>query len=175
MTAIQPTPLPPWAEPYIEALQLHGMEHTAAVTAGTTVRAVRKLAEMHDEFAYAIDAALEAAADKVEAEVRRRAVDGIEKGIYYQGDKVATEMQYSDSLLLALAKAKRRREFGDKAEISGPGGAPLTVNIRSFTPPDVAAANAAIDAARAIIDITPQILPQFRSLAGPVDAASELV
>ena len=171
MTAIQPVPLPQWAEPYIEALQMHGMEHTAAVTAGTTVRAVRKLIEQHEEFAYAVDAALEASADKVEAEVRRRAIDGVEKGIYYQGDLVATELQYSDSLLLALAKAKRRREFGDKAEISGPGGAPLTVNIRSFTPPEVAAAQAAFDAARAVIDVTPVI----RKLGAPMDAAAELV
>lgn len=171
MTAIQPVPLPDWAEPYLEALQLHGMEHTAAITARTTPRAVRSLCEKHEEFAYAVEAALEASADKVEAEVRRRAIDGIEKGVYYQGDKVATELQYSDGLLLALAKAKRRREFGDKAEISGPGGTPLTVHIRTFTPPDVAAANQLAEAAaiQAITDVT------FRVLSPPMDAAAELV
>lgn len=131
---IAPVSIPAWADIYLAHLEAHGMPHSAAKAAGTTVRAVERLAEASADFAYYVECAIEASADKVEAEVRRRAIDGIEKGIYYQGELVATEKQYSDSLLTLLAKAKRRGQFGDKAEISGPNGAPLVVNIRSFAP-----------------------------------------
>jgi len=130
---VTPVSIPRWADKYLAELEEHGMPYTAAKAAGTTVRAVERLAEASADFAYYLECATEAAADKVEAEVRRRAIDGIDKGVYYQGDLVATEKQYSDSLLTLLAKAKRRNQFGDRAEISGPGGAPLTVNIRSFS------------------------------------------
>ena len=132
MTTIAIAPYPSWGDFYLERLRAHGMEHTAAAEAGTTPRAVRKLCKDNSDFALAIEDALEASADLLEKEARRRAVEGIDKGIYYQGDLVATEKVYSDSLLITFLKAKRRREFGDKAEISGPGGTPLTVNIRTF-------------------------------------------
>jgi hypothetical protein len=42
--------------------------------------------------------------DRMAAEADRRGIEGIEKGIYWQGDRVATERQYSDNLLMFRMK-----------------------------------------------------------------------
>jgi hypothetical protein len=80
-------------------------------------------------FAQRWDDAIETFADAVEAEAYRRAVTGTTKGIWWQGARVGEEQQWSDSLLLALLKAKRPREYGDrsKLELTGAGGGPVQV------------------------------------------------
>lgn len=126
---------PSWVEPYLAALEEMGLPYSAAVAARTTVRAVDALRRENSEFDYAVVEALERSNDVLEKEARRRAVEGIDKGIYYQGELVNTETQYSDSLLTTLIKAKRPDEFADRKQISGAGGAPLTVLVRSFGQP----------------------------------------
>jgi hypothetical protein len=42
--------------------------------------------------------------DRMAAEADRRALDGVEKGVYWQGERVATEQQYSDNLLMFRMK-----------------------------------------------------------------------
>ena len=123
---------PPWIDLFLRQLKSHGLINTAATTAGVSRRTVDRLREASAEFDYAVEDALEAAADELELEARRRAVEGVEKGVYYQGDRVDTEVQYSDSLLTTLLKAKRADEFAERKQITGAGGAPLTVVVRSF-------------------------------------------
>ena len=81
------------------------------------------------EFAERWEQALETYADAIEAAAYRRAVDGTDKGVYYLGEQIATEKQYSDSLLALMLKAKRRREYGDssKLELTGADGGPVKV------------------------------------------------
>jgi hypothetical protein len=78
-------------------------------------------------FAQHWDDAIESFADAVEAEAYRRAVTGTTKGIWWQGARVGEEQQWSDSLLLALLKAKRPAQYGDKSkmEVSGADGGPI--------------------------------------------------
>ena len=61
----------------------------------------------------------------------RRAVHGVEKGVYYKGERVDTEQQYSDGLLQTLLKAKVP-EFAKDGE--GGSGAHVTVNIANVMP-----------------------------------------
>lgn len=124
----------PWLNLFLAHLREHGLINTAATAAGVTRRRVDRERETNAEFEYAMDDALEAAADVLELEARRRAVEGIDKGIYYMGDEVATEKVYSDGLLTTLLKAKRADEFAERKQISGPNGKPLTVVVRSFGP-----------------------------------------
>lgn len=58
----------------------------------------------------------------------QRAVHGVEKGVYYKGVKVDTELQYSDTLLTTLLKAKVE-EF--KQNDAAPA---VTVNIANLMP-----------------------------------------
>ncbi len=86
-------------------------------------------------FAQRWDDAIESFADAVEAEAFRRAVTGITKGIWWQGARVGEEQQWSDSLLLAMLRAKRSREYGDKSkvEVTGAEGGPLRVEESPYT------------------------------------------
>lgn len=121
-----------WIPIFIRELRSHGLINTAATTAGVTRRRVNKMREESAEFDYQVTDALEQAADELELEARRRAVEGVEKGVYYQGDRVDTEVQYSDGLLTTLLKAKRADEFAERKQISGAGGGPVTVLVRAF-------------------------------------------
>lgn len=60
----------------------------------------------------------------------QRAVHGVEKGIYYKGEKVDTELQYSDGLLQTLLKAKVP-EFAKDGEGSG---VQVNVNVANLMP-----------------------------------------
>ena len=123
---------PAWVDLFLRQLRAHGLIHTAATTAGVTKRTVDRLRESSAEFDYAVEAALEAAADELELEARRRAVEGVEKGVYFRGNRTDTEIVYSDSLLTTLLKAKRADEFAERKQITGAGGTPLTVVVRTF-------------------------------------------
>jgi len=54
--------------------------------------------------------------DTIRAEIHRRALDGVDIPIFYQGNHVHTIKKYSDTLLLALAKA-HCPEFRDPIEV----------------------------------------------------------
>lgn len=69
-------------------------------------------------FTRRLSLAMEDAADLLEKEARRRAVDGIEKGVYFKGEKCDTEVQYSDSLMMFLLKGRRRSVFGEAIDIN---------------------------------------------------------
>ncbi len=55
--------------------------------------------------------------DRLEREATRRAVDGVEKGIWYRGNRVGSEKQYSDLLLLAQLKANNPEKYKERTEI----------------------------------------------------------
>jgi hypothetical protein len=65
------------------------------------------------EFAKAWDEAIEQARDALEAEARRRAVEGWNEPVYQQGKKVGTIRRYSDRMLEVLLKG-HRPQFRDK-------------------------------------------------------------
>jgi len=58
-------------------------------------------------FGQAWQMALEQATDKLENAARNRAIEGIEKGVWHQGEKVGSERVYSDGLLQFLLKGNR--------------------------------------------------------------------
>jgi hypothetical protein len=61
------------------------------------------------------DAALEEAVDVLEAEARRRGVEGVEEPVYYQGEKVGAVRRYSDTLLIFLLKGLRPQRYNIEA------------------------------------------------------------
>lgn len=122
---------PAWGERFLAQLEEHGLINTAARAVGTTAKQVERVAENNDEFAEHLRQSLEISNDILEAEARRRAVVGIDKGVYYQGGLVTTEKQYSDTLLIKLLEAKRRQQFGNKIDVTH--SAPSTILIRDFT------------------------------------------
>jgi len=60
----------------------------------------------------------------------QRAVHGVEKGVYFKGERVDTELVYSDGLLQTLLKAKIP-EFAKDADGNGTN---ITVNVANIMP-----------------------------------------
>lgn len=121
---------PDWGDRFLLQLEEHGLLHTAARAVGTTAKQVQRYRDNNAEFDAAVRDALELSTDTLEREARRRGVDGVVKGVYYQGDLVATEVVYSDTLLSKMLDAKRRQEFGNKVDVRHGGS--ITVMIRDF-------------------------------------------
>jgi hypothetical protein len=109
-------------------LAKHGQITRATTAAGLDRSTAYKTRDTDPEFGERWAKALDAYADSLEAAAHQRAVEGTDKGVYHQGVLMATEKQYSDSLLALLLKAKRK-EYRDnsKVELSGPEGGPLQV------------------------------------------------
>lgn len=55
--------------------------------------------------------------DIIENTAYKRAVDGIEEGIYYKGDLVDTKLVYSDSLLTLLLQSRRPEVYKQRSAI----------------------------------------------------------
>lgn len=50
-------------------------------------------------------AAMQEYAELIDAAVHDRAINGVARGVYYKGQRIATERHFSDQLLIMLAKA----------------------------------------------------------------------
>ncbi len=57
--------------------------------------------------------AQEEALDNLEETLRRRAIEGIEKPVYYAGKECGTVVSYNDNLGMFLLKSRRRHIYGD--------------------------------------------------------------
>lgn len=66
------------------------------------------------------DAALAEAVDDVESNILRRAIEGVERPVYYRGQKVGSIRTYSDALGMFVLKAKRPEVY---ARLVGAGAA----------------------------------------------------
>lgn len=66
-----------------------------------------------DDFLEAWEDAIDEGTDLLEDEARRRAVEGVEQPVMYQGKQVATVRKHSDPLLIFLLKGRRPEVFGE--------------------------------------------------------------
>ena len=54
--------------------------------------------------------------EKLEDEAVRRGVEGVERGIYHNGKRIATECEYSDTLLIFLLKGAMPEKYRERRE-----------------------------------------------------------
>lgn len=102
---------------YLEHLAQHGLPATAAKLIGTSTRRVKAERETDREFDEACDEAELLFQEVIETEIRRRAIDGVEEELSYQGRTTGdTVTKYSDSLLQFMGKAKLP-QYGDKLKV----------------------------------------------------------
>lgn len=79
------------------------------------------------EFAAAADAAIEAGTDRLEDEAFRRAYEGTEKPVFYQGMECGRVKEYSDQLAMLLLKGRRPHKFRENVTLTGGDGGPIQV------------------------------------------------
>lgn len=117
-----------WVRIFLATLSQQGSIHAAAEKANIDPLAVYRHRDRSPTFARYWDYALEKAADDLEAEIYRRAKDGIEKTIWYQGEQRGTEYVTSDTLAMFWLKGRRPNKYKDasspKTSESLPSGLP---------------------------------------------------
>jgi hypothetical protein len=101
----------------------------AARAAGIARSTAYEWREDDAEFAALWDEAEQHAADKLEREAWRRAVEGVEKPVYYRGDEVGHVKEYSDRMLEILLKGHRPEKFVDRIKAEHSGSVPVTFNF----------------------------------------------
>ncbi|MBF0185326.1 MAG: hypothetical protein HQM06_13200 [Magnetococcales bacterium] len=113
---------------FLETLATCGVVRRAAEVSGTTRKSLYTYRTSDPDFAEAWDIALQDFADRLEEAAHSRAVDGYEEPVFQGGQQVGTVRKYSDSLLLAMLRA-RRPEYQSKPTV--------TVQAPPFTLPDM--------------------------------------
>jgi hypothetical protein len=118
-----------WTDAFLAHLAETGILTDAAAAAGVDRSNVWRRRQSDPEFNAACDEAIDMAADKLEREARRRAIEGVEEPVYQGGQLIGTRTVYSDSLLALLLKGRRKRVFADRTELTGADGGPARLEV----------------------------------------------
>lgn len=91
---------------------------TLAATAAQIDRATHyKWLAADESYAEAFYEAGEAAADLLEKEARRRAVEGVERPVFHKGEECGRIREYSDHLLMFLLKGVRPEKYRERIHV----------------------------------------------------------
>jgi len=100
---------------FLETLRETANVSAAARAAGMARASAYGLRKREPEFREAWDDALEEALDDLEAELRRRALEGVERPVFYGGKECGSVRNYSDSLGMFLLRSRRGTVFAESA------------------------------------------------------------
>lgn len=90
---------------------------------------LRRMSIMIPSFKQEIDDAMEEYQATLHMEVHRRAVEGVDKGIYHAGEMINSEKVYSDSLLVKMLDTHNPEYKEAKQKDGGKGGGIVNVQI----------------------------------------------
>lgn len=117
-------------ELFLEAFAQTANVSYACEVAGTTRRSAYNWREKDKDFSDKWDEAYETAVDRMEEAARSRAVDGVRKRKFWQGEEIKVrneetgkmepylEVEYSDQLLMFLLKSHRPDRFREKYDLN---------------------------------------------------------
>ena len=110
-------------EDFLAELAVNGGNVTmAAKTVQTYARNVYHLAKENPDFDAAFRQAQRLGLTALEDECRRRAMKGVERAVFYQGEEVGTETLYSDTLAMFLLKGGMPEKYRDNLNVTGSMG-----------------------------------------------------
>lgn len=122
-----------------------------AVVGGVAINTIKRLVATSPEFRTGMLEAREAYVGALHAEVQRRALHGVTRGVYYKGELVSTYQEKSDKMLELLLK-HASAEW--RALIDGPRAqGSTTVNVNSNSVTNILATSPdALEAAQTALD-----------------------
>lgn len=101
-------------EGYLALIREGFTNKDAAAACGCGTKYFQRRRKEDPEFEQAYQEARADGDDVIRAEIKRRGVDGVKRAIYHDGKIVGYKQEYSDQLLMFLAKSRMPTEFGDK-------------------------------------------------------------
>lgn len=108
-------------ERFLAILTEGGSVKLAAGKAKIGRRTAYEWREKDAAFAAAWDEAVEAGTDALEDEALRRARDGVDEPVSYQGEQCGLVRKYSDTLLIFMLKARRPEKFKERTSTEHSG------------------------------------------------------
>lgn len=124
-----------WIPKFLELMSAGMSVRRACKEANITPSAVYQHRNVDEDFRACWDRAVERGTELLEQEAVRRAYHGVEKDVYYKGEVVGTEQQYSDSLLMFMLRARKPETYRDKEHST-------TVNVQTNVQANTVAAQA---------------------------------
>lgn len=124
-----------WERRFLATLRETANVRLAAEAAGVSRKTAYAHKKSNATFQQSWDDALEEAVDLLEREARRRAFEGVEEPVFFQGKQIERDgvpvvvRKYSDVLLMFLLKAHRPRKFRERVELSGNADEPLLMSV----------------------------------------------
>ena len=118
-------------------IELLGVETTACRKAKVSLANFRYEREQNADFDAQVTESLAMVADFAEIEAYRRAFKGVEKPVWYKGEQVGTEIEYSDTLAITMLKALRPEKYKERKEVTGKNNGQLEVVIKDFNETDL--------------------------------------
>lgn len=111
--------LTPNQEKFLAAFAGHVRVSKAAEIAGVARTQHYAWLKESKVYAGAFELVREQASQALEDEAVRRAVDGVEKPVFYRGEVCGHVVEYSDPLLALLLKANFPDRYKDRSEVTG--------------------------------------------------------
>ena len=102
-----------WVPLFLEAIAEGNTITRAAWIARVSMTSVYRRRENKPEFKAAWDKAAEIATELLEQEAQRRGYHGVEEPVFHKGEQCGTVRKYSDSMLLAILKARKPEVYRD--------------------------------------------------------------
>lgn len=108
---------------YLELFSRSGQQSSCAYQVGVTTATIQAHTRKDPEFKAACGEALNRYRERIDGEIRRRGLEGVEEPVFFQGIVVGWLRKYSDQLLLAHAK-RHVPEYRDRvqADVNVTGG-----------------------------------------------------
>lgn len=114
-------------------MSLHGVITRAAEVAQITPKTHRNWLEADEVYAEAFGRAKQAAVDTLEAEARRRAVEGVLEPVFYEGEVVGHRVRHSDNLAMFLLKGNAPDKFRERSEVQVRGSLSVAMALREMS------------------------------------------
>jgi len=106
---------------FLDNLRESGNVTGAARATGVSRQTAYDHKTVDPDFSTAWDQAMEEAIDALEAEARRRSMEGVECPVFHLGQQCGVIRRYSDTLLIFLLKAHRPGKYRENPRTLGPG------------------------------------------------------
>ena len=112
-----------WRPVFLDLLGKSGNVSLSAHEAGIARQTAYDARDRDKEFGKAWEDAMEQAADVLEREAWRRASEGVEQPVFFQGKVCGTVRKYSDVLLIFLLKGARPDKYREQLATPAAGRA----------------------------------------------------
>jgi len=123
---------------FIEVIAETANVTRAAEAIGVSRMRLYHLRKADEEFKKAWDDAVEIGVAALEDEATRRAVEGWEEPVFYQGQMTGTVRKFSDTLLMFRMKGQWPEKYRDNfsGQITGKDGGPVEFKLTFVRPTD---------------------------------------